>query len=1238
MTKIKDIFAKPINRNIRGVIKIGQDSEQIKEQELDEYVVTDELKRNFTNFFDAYNKSINNLTDEMGVWISGFFGSGKSHFLKILSYLLENDVVKGRRAIDYFLEDGKFDDNHLAEAINKATSVPTDVALFNIDSKADSNAGNDDSAILTVFLKVFNEQLGYSPIPIVAQMERWLDSEGKYEAFKDEFQKLGPNSWVEARHSYIIMHERIKNALINSNALSEIDAENYLKNMETQHFSISPEEFADLVKDYLDKQGQDHHFIFLADEVGQFIGDNDRRMLNLQTIVEQLGVKCQGRAWVVVTSQQQMSEVTEGFSHHERDFSKIQGRFNTLINMSSANADEIIRKRLLEKKEPAKSQLYDLFEQKKYSINNKISFSDSIKRQTFNDADQFSQNYPFVPYQFSLLKDVLAAVRRKGASGSHMSDAERSMLATFQKAIIKYEDREVGTLVPFSQFFLGMREFLNHDHQIVFDKAISDDYINPNHEDYPFNIQVLAVLFMIKYVDNYPATLDNIVTLLIDGVDQDRIALTAKVRDALSVLIRQNYVQQKLDTYEFLTDSEQEVNESINAIEVDDRDVIQQIGKYLLSSNSIDAKYKYPHMNNQYIFEFNMYIDGNGLNRPDNELNIRIVSPLESGKYTDLDFKQDSSNGKNIIVVLKNDDRYIENYRRIEKINKYIQSPESRSDDIKQQIAFARKAEATDIMNTTQKLLTDGLIDADIYVLGDVLPKGTSFDSRFNNAKNELISNSYRNLSYLTSVKNEDDITNVLKGKNEITLVNENEQAISEVTNYISTQTGMMNNISFANVRQRFHQIPYGYAPVDTAWMVAKAFMDGKLKLYYNNEQITINDAKQDPKSVERYLMSKNSSAKLTIKPVRELSKRQKDDAKTFVEEVLDSRLTIMPNDTSEMIASEVKEKVNAEVNKLKGLASERFSIDVSYPNHELLEEGIEKLSRIVNHDSDSIFQYISDNLDSLEDWRDDIDDRAVLEFYGDIQSKSEQQTIWDRSRQHLNRYNAASALIDNDELRNVAAQLADNLNNENFTQSIPKLRKLNTEFSEKYSDEIQKLFDRIAEKIDKTSETLNARLLESKFPAENQQQLESEIKDKFKQLKDNADQFSNSNDINSYVKLFGITQEIESVRQRLQDRINETSLMLVKKAKEEEQTAKANTTTATVEPHPDNNNNSVKPSEPISVIQPKVTRSLTIKDLVDEDSWHITNEADLDKYIDLLRDKLTKELKDYDILNIDFR
>ena len=102
---IKEIFEKKIDRDIQGVIIVGQNETENVAQELDEYVVTKELQKHFADFFSAYKKGIIGTTPKMGVWISGFFGSGKSHFLKILSYLLANKSVGDRKSIDYFVND-----------------------------------------------------------------------------------------------------------------------------------------------------------------------------------------------------------------------------------------------------------------------------------------------------------------------------------------------------------------------------------------------------------------------------------------------------------------------------------------------------------------------------------------------------------------------------------------------------------------------------------------------------------------------------------------------------------------------------------------------------------------------------------------------------------------------------------------------------------------------------------------------------------------------------------------------------------------------------------------------------------------------------------------------------------------------------------------------------------------------------------------------------------------------------
>ena len=156
--KIYDMFQKDIDRQINGVIKVMQTDDENRRQELEEYVITRELRKHFGSFYDHYEQSVDGATDQMGVWISGFFGSGKSHFLKILSYLLANEEIGGKRAIDYFEDKFSFDPLRYA-MMRRVSEVPTETILFNIDAK--SPMGKDQDAILRVFTKVFYEHCGY---------------------------------------------------------------------------------------------------------------------------------------------------------------------------------------------------------------------------------------------------------------------------------------------------------------------------------------------------------------------------------------------------------------------------------------------------------------------------------------------------------------------------------------------------------------------------------------------------------------------------------------------------------------------------------------------------------------------------------------------------------------------------------------------------------------------------------------------------------------------------------------------------------------------------------------------------------------------------------------------------------------------------------------------------------------------------------------------------------------------
>ncbi|MGY0221351.1 hypothetical protein ACW18Z_06785 [Limosilactobacillus fermentum] len=162
-----------------------------------------------------------------------------------------------------------------------------------------------------------------------------------------------------------------------------------------------------------------------------------------------------------------------------------------------------------------------------------------------------------------------------------MSEGARSMLSLFQESVEAIMDQQDTALVPFSLFFEGLRQFLDHTHSIVIAHAVDNDTVDPTHEEDNFNVQVLKALFMVKYLKDFDATLNNIVTLMIDSVDTDRVELQKKVQNALAILRQQRFIEKNLDNYEFLTDAEQEVNQAISREEVLPGEMEDRMGNFI---------------------------------------------------------------------------------------------------------------------------------------------------------------------------------------------------------------------------------------------------------------------------------------------------------------------------------------------------------------------------------------------------------------------------------------------------------------------------------------------------------------------------------------------------------------------------------------------------------------------------------------------------------------------------------
>lgn len=862
---IKDMFAKPIDRDIKGVIKVGQaDDENIK-QELEEYVVTRELQKHFTDFFASYKKGINGHTDKMGVWISGFFGSGKSHFLKILSYLLENKEVNGKKAIDYFTDDKKIIDPMVLADMKLAASVPTDVVLFNIDSKSEMAGKQTKDAIVSVFLKVFNEMQGFcGSIPALADLERQLTEQGRYDEFKEKFEDEFGKPWIDSRNKFDFIQDTIVDVLEEMGFMSESAARNWCEKA-IEPYQISIENFAKMVKEYLDHKGRNHHLVFLVDEIGQYIGDDSKLMLNLQTVTEDLGTACRGKVWIIVTSQQDIDSITKTKGN---DFSKIQGRFDTRLSLSSANVDEVIKKRILDKSTTAEQTLRLLYEQKSTIIKNLIVFNDGVEKKLYANEHDFALVYPFVPYQFNLLASVLTSIRTHGASGKHLSEGERSMIALFKESAMKLMDREHGALIPFNVFYDALHQFLDHSHKGVISRAADNSYINPDNEADNFNVNVLKTLFMIKYVKEITANVDNITSLMISDIDTDRIALKKYVEEALKILVRQMLVQKNGDNYVFLTDEEQEINREIENQNVEMAEVISKASEIIFEDIFSDKKYRYPEHNGRYNFAFNQIVDDRPYkSNQNNDIGVRILTPSSEYADDDVTLRMMSGQGKEVLVVLPNESAFLNELRSALKIEKYLRLTTSNKLAKFEQIKEAKRIEMRERNGNAKLFLQESMKNAAIYVNGDRAQIGAKeVSARINDALGRLVSTVYHKLSYIDVAMNEANIRALFKTSNQQSFALEggkeaNAHAIHDVLSFIATNSSIHTKTSMKSLMDRFMKAPYGFVEDDVEWLVAKLFKNGDIALTVNGAAVTLLNKSEE--EIVRYITKKEYVEKL---------------------------------------------------------------------------------------------------------------------------------------------------------------------------------------------------------------------------------------------------------------------------------------------------------------------------------------------------------------------------------------
>ncbi|MDO4486385.1 MAG: BREX system P-loop protein BrxC [Bacillota bacterium] len=1200
---IAQMFAKPIDRDLKGVIKVGQDDDLNIKQELEEYVVTRELQRHFRDFFDSYKRGITGNTDKMGVWISGFFGSGKSHFLKILSYLLENKEIDGKTALEYFEEDDKIKDPTVLADMRLAASTSADVILFNIDSKGEQNGKSDEKAILSVFLKVFNEMQGFcGAIPFLADLERKLSEDGRYEEFKNAFEESFGSKWVEARNDFDFIQDDIVEVLSDIGYMSEEAARNWCERS-TMEYKLSIEDFAKMVKKYIDAKDNNHHVVFLVDEIGQYIGEDGKLMLNLQTVTEDLGTACQGKAWIVVTSQQDIDSIVKTKGN---DFSKIQGRFDTRLSLSSANVDEVIRERILKKTETANQTLNLYYEDKATIIKNLILFNDGIEKKLYSDANNFAQVYPFIPYQFNILGNVLTSIREHGASGKHLAEGERSMLAMFKESAMTVMNQTTGTVVPFHMFYDALEQFLDHSHKGVISRALENDYLNPNHEDSCFDVNVLKTLFMIKYVKEIKANLENIATLMVSHVDEDRMELVQKVDDALKRLIRQTLVQKNGDIYIFLTNEEQEINRAIEAQSIDMGEVTAKVSEMIFDGIFDEKKYRYPAMNGRYAFGFNQVVDDKPYKNNQNfEITLKILTPNSDEIADDMTMRMLSSQGNYVLVVLPDDRTFLDEIRASKQIEKFIKFDSLNSVTKYEQIKEAKRIELRERSAAAKLFLQEALKNATIYVNGDIVQTSSKdVNARINEALGKQVSSVYHKLTYIDTATNEADIRKLFKDDGQqITIdgtkTTPNILAINDIRDYITINTERHMKTSMKTLLDRFTKAPYGFIEADVQWVVAKLFKDGDISLYINSDAVTTLNKSVD--EIVKLITRKEFNERLMTEKRERATEKQKKAVKAVMKELFNSAY---PTDDDDAVMGEFLRCAGNLKNDLEKLEI-HYSNQPKYPGKAIINEGKTVLNDVLQiKNANEFFANVDRHMDDYLDFAEDYE--PVKKFF-----TGEQLNIFNEAIRQMKIFDESKNFIVDKQVETAAHTIKEILDKKVPFNDIYKLPKLIEDFRLAYVDLMVGMEPPIADAIE-DAKTRVFDELEGKA-------CKDALKPKY--IKAFADIKEKLDTCNNVATLQNIKVEADAMKVRY---LNEISV----------EEAKFIYVPDPVSPEGQSDVD-IPPAPPVP--QPKKHKIISIKSVNSESTWQIKNEEDIKRYLDELKTKLMATLEEDTIINIEF-
>lgn len=927
--KINELFVNNIDRYIDPVIKI-EDDKNIR-QELEEYVVTDKIADNLITFFEKFNETALNDRKDIGVWISGFFGSGKSHFGKILGYLLENKEINGKSTTDIFLEKIKGLDREMEikGLLHEASlKIKAHAIMYQIESEHDQL--EEKKTITKTIYRQFLKSQGLSDDLHIAELEQQLISKGKYQEFKNKIKEISDQDWVELRKSPLFSKKPISKAMFSlfpENFSSEEEAkeefEKYKENIQLTIVKLA-EKIHNHIK-ILENNGEiSPHIIFILDEIGQYVGDSDDLLLELQTLVEDFGKIGLGRIWLIVTSQEKLDEVIEGVKKKEESYKKIMDRFETKLHLTSENIVEVLEKRILKKKEAVISEISLLYSNYQGTISYASKIEGSNREHVGCNEDNFITSYPFLPYQLEITQEIFSNIRHETGHSIRLTGAERSMLGVTQ-GILKspetdFKNSNVGRLVSFDEIFDQIRTEIPSN-QLRDINGVSTKV----KEDPTLATKTTKTLFLLQQLEWIPKSLTNISRAMLNSTNVDITSLESDVKSALHELIRAKYVILENGHYEYISGSKKLIEEEISKENVKKHEIkrfaVEQL-ENVLDFNRLNYE-------NVKYFDIKVLGDDNELSSRGN-ITLKVYSPIfvEYKNVEKAAIIDESHRSTDMVFWLSNPDITIDNdISKYLKTKKVIDRKDKDEKKSPEEITILReKRESLESLRLgIESSIKNALLSGNIIYDGtdEVLTgKTEKVETVFEREVTKVVPYIYTKFDDAKFKVNEKSIKSILSAtsglnriEKDLDLFDENEHINlhGKILNEVYTKIKILNDrgdiLSGADILHYFEDVPYGWNVILVRIAVAALFRNASINIKYNGKEY-FDYKKQEAQDL---LINSNKFKKTTlwIEETVQIESKERENIKQNLNVIFNVKSDDTINSLSQNVDKQLAEMVS---------------------------------------------------------------------------------------------------------------------------------------------------------------------------------------------------------------------------------------------------------------------------------------------------------------------------------------